>query len=299
MLTRGALALLAAVAVLRGSSYLPTQIAREAFSPAFVVAVEILLTVLVVWALAVARGHGRAALRVILERPWPSLALATALTAAPLLLIALAIANVSTGMAAILVAPAPIFGLALGVVLGERMPWRAVAGAFVGFAGVVIATGGGNAGSVAAVLALLGASAGYAVGARAIRAWFADAAPEAVALAASLPALPLAVVLGIVGLPATVPDAGTVSALVVLGAANMGLGLVLWCALVRRAGAETALLVTYLNPPVALVLAALVAGEALSAGELIGLVVVFAGIAMTSGAVKLPRLAWTTSTSES
>ena len=40
MLTRGALALLAAVAVLRGSSYLPTQIAREAFSPAFVVAVR-------------------------------------------------------------------------------------------------------------------------------------------------------------------------------------------------------------------------------------------------------------------
>ena len=116
---------------------------------------------------------------------------------------------------------------------------------------------------------------------------------------ASLPALPLAVILGIVGLPATVPDAGAVSALAVLGAANMGLGLVLWCALVRRAGAETALLVTYLNPPVALVLAALVAGEALSAGELIGLVVVFAGIAMTSGAFKLPRLAWTTSTSES
>ena len=46
-------------------------------------------------------------------------------------------------------------------------------------------------------------------------------------------------------------------------------------------------------------LAALVAGETLSAGELIGLVVVFAGIAMTSGAFKLPRLAWTTSTSES
>ena len=299
MLTRGALALLAAVALLRGSSYLPTQIAREAFSPAFVVAVEIALTVLVVWTLAALRGHGRAALRVIIERPWQSVTLATALTAAPLLLIALAIANVSTGMAAILVAPAPIFGLALGVVLGERMPWQAVAGAFVGFAGVVIATGGGNAGSVGAVLALLGASAGYAVGARAIRAWFADAAPEAVALAASLPALPLAVILGIVGLPATVPDAGAVSALVLLGAANMGLGLVLWCALVRRAGAETALLVTYLNPPVALVLAALVAGEALSAGELIGLVVVFAGIAMTSGAFKLPRLAWTTSTSES
>ena len=116
------------------------------------------------------------------------------------------------------------------------------------------------------MLALLGASGGYAVGARAIRAWFADAAPEAVALAASLPALPLAVILGIVGgLPGRGPRwAGAVSALAVLGAANMGLGLVLWCALVRRAGAETALLVTYLNPPVALVLAALVAGEALS-----------------------------------
>ena len=177
MLTRGAFVLLAAVAALRGSSYLPTQIAREAFSPAFVVAVEIALTVLVVWTLAALRGHGRAALRVIIERPWQSVALATALTAAPLLLIALAIANVSTGMAAILVAPAPIFGLALGVVLGERMPWQAVAGAFVGFAGVVIATGGGHAGSVGAVLALLGASAGYAVGARAIRAWFAHAAP--------------------------------------------------------------------------------------------------------------------------
>ena len=223
---------------------------------------------------------------------------ATALTAAPLLLIALAIANVSTGMAAILVAPAPIFGLALGVVLGERMPWQAVAGAFVGFAGVVIATGGGNAGSVGAVLALLGASAGYAVGARAIRAWFADAAPEAVALAASLPALPLAVILGIVGLPPRSRMPGRCPARGP-GRREHGPGP---RAVVRarppRRGRDRA--ARHLPQPAGRARAGrAVAGEALSAGELIGLVVVFAGIAMTSGAFKLPRLAWTTSTSES
>ncbi|MDA0171397.1 DMT family transporter [Solirubrobacter taibaiensis] len=299
MLTRGALALLAAVAVLRGSSYLPTQIARDAFSPAFVVAVEIVLTVLVAGAFAAARGQVHAALRVIQDRPWPSLGLATALTGAPLLFVALAITDVSTGMAAILVAPAPIFGLAIGVIVGERLPWYAVVGALVGFAGVVIATGGGNAQSVTAVLALLAASAGYAAGARAIRTWFADVRFEAVALAASLPVLPLAVPLGVLGLPSAAPSAGAISALTLLGLANIGLGLVVWCALVRRAGAATALLVTYLNPPVAMLLAAALAGEALSSGEALGLVVVFAGIAMTSGALKLPRLAWTTSTSES
>ncbi len=303
MLTRSALVLLAAVALLRGSSYLPTQFARETFSPAFIAAAEIALTVLVVWAFALARGQARTGLRVIAERPWPSLALAGALTALPLLFVALAIAHVSTGMAAILVAPAPIFGLALGAIAGERLPWRAVAGAAVGFAGVVIATGGGNAESLAAVLALLAASACYAIGARGIRAWFADVRPEAVALAASLPALPLVPVLALGGMPQALPGAGAATALVVLGAANIGLGLVLWCALVRSAGAATALLVTYLNPPVALVLATLVAGEALSAGEVLGLVVVFAGIAMTTGAVNLPalrhRLAWTTSTTES
>lgn len=303
MLSRSALALLVAVALLRGSSYLPTQVARDAFSPAFVVAVEILLTVLVAWAFAALRGQARNALRVIAERPAPSLVLAIALTAAPLVLIALAIADVSTGMAAILVAPAPIFGLAFGVLAGERLPWRCVAGALVGFAGVVVATGGGSAGSLAVVLALLAASASYAIGARAIRTWFADTRPEAVALAASLPALPLALVLIPMSLPHAAPAGGAVAALAILGAANIGLGLVLWCALVRSAGAETALLVTYANPPVAMLLAALVAGEVLSARELGGLVVVFAGIAMTTGTLRLPalrgRFTWTTSTSES
>lgn len=303
MLTRGALLLLAAVALLRGSSYLPTQVAREAFSPAFVVAVEILLTVVVAWSFAAARGQVRAALRVIAERPLASLALTATLSAVPLLLIALAIAGVSTGMAAILVAPAPIFGLALGALAGDRLSWRAVAGAGVGFLGVVIATGGGNAGSVLAVLALLAASACYALGARTIQASFGGVRFEAVALAASLPALPLALLLGIAGAPQAMPDAGPVAALVALGVGSMGFGLVLWAALVRSAGPQAALLVTYLNPPVAMMLAAVLAGEILSAGELLGLVVVFAGIAMTTGTIRLPalrsRFTWTTSTSES
>ena len=292
-----------AVALLRGSSYLPTQVARDGFSPASLIAVEILLTVLVAWVFATARGHLRQALRVIAARPAPSLVLAASLTAVPLTLVALAITDVSTGMAAILVAPAPIFGLAFGAMLGERLPLSSVVGALVGFAGVVVATGGGSAGSLTAVLALLGASASYAVGARSIRTWFADVRPEAIALAASLPALPVAVVLALADAPEAVPAAGPIAALAVLGTLNIGLGLVLWCALVRSAGAETALLVTYANPPVAMLLAAVVAGEVLSARELLGLVVVFAGIAMTTSAVRLPalrsRLTWTTSTSES
>lgn len=303
MLSRTALVLLAAVALLRGSSYLPTQVAREGFSVASLIAVEILLTVLVAWGFATARGQLRQALRVIAARPAPSLVLAAALTAVPLTLVALAITDVSTGMAAILVAPAPIFGLAFGVLAGERLPLAAVVGALVGFAGVVVATGGGSAGSLTAVLALLGASASYAVGARSIRAWFADVRPEAIALAASLPALPVGVVLALVDAPSAVPAAGPIVSVIVLGALNIGLGLVLWCALVRSAGAATALLVTYANPPVAMLLAAVVAGEVLTLRELLGLVVVFAGIAMTTSAPRLPalraRLTWTPSTSES
>ena len=270
---------------------------------ASLIAVEILLTVGMTWAFATARGQLRQALRVIAARPVPSLVLATSLTALPLTLVALAITDVSSGMAAILVAPAPIFGLALGAMVGERLPLRSVVGALVGFAGVVVATGGGSAGSLMAVLALLGASACYAVGARSIRTWFADVRPEGIALAASLPALPVGVVLALVDVPDAVPSAGPIAAVVVLGALNIGLGLVLWCGLVRSAGAETALLVTYLNPPVAMALAAVVAGEVLSLREVLGLVVVFAGIAMTTSALRLPalrsRLTWTTSTSES
>lgn len=294
-------ALLVAVALLRGSSYLPTQAAREGFSPTFIVAVEIVATVLLVWGYAATRGQAGAALRTVRQRPWQALGLAMALTVAPLLLIALAISHVSTGMAAILVAPAPIFGLAFGFLAGERLRRTCVVGALVGFCGVVIATGGGSAQSLLAVLALLVASACYAVGARAIRAWFADTPSETIALAASLPGLPFAVVFALVGLPHAAPGAGAVSALVVLGVANIGLGLLLWCALVRSAGAETALLVTYANPPVAMLLSAVVAGETLSAVELTGLVVVFAGIAMTTGTLKLPafRLTWTTSTPRS
>ncbi|HKH16328.1 MAG TPA: DMT family transporter [Solirubrobacteraceae bacterium] len=82
---------------------------------------------------------------------------------------------------------------------------------------------------------------------------------------------------------APVPSAEAIGALVALGLANTGIGFCLFYALIDRAGAGKASLITYVIPGVAALLGIGVLGEDFGANTALGLALILAGSWLASG----------------
>jgi drug/metabolite transporter (DMT)-like permease len=89
--------------------------------------------------------------------------------------------------------------------------------------------------------------------------------------------------------PTSVPSAGSLGALAVLGLLCTAAGLVLYDVLVAEAGPGRALVVTYVNPVVAVALGAALLGETPGLGAAVGLALVLAGSWLSTDG-RLPRL---------
>jgi len=94
---------------------------------------------------------------------------------------------------------------------------------------------------------------------------------------------------GLWQLPSAVPgwkETGSVIALAVIGTA---LAQIILYRVLRSDGAARVSLVTYLLPATALIYGVLLLGEPLTWEELAGMALILGGVALGSGAVKLPR----------
>ena len=94
----------------------------------------------------------------------------------------------------------------------------------------------------------------------------------------------LALPFGLAQLPYEAPPAKAVAAIVALGALGTGVAYLLYFALIARAGASRAILVTYLVPAFALVYGAVFLDETVTASALAGLVLILGGTALGTGA---------------
>jgi drug/metabolite transporter (DMT)-like permease len=102
--------------------------------------------------------------------------------------------------------------------------------------------------------------------------------------------------LAAVDAPASMPPFSAVASIVGLGLLCTAAALSLFGALVKEVGAGRALVVTYLNPVVALALGVTALGERPGAGALAGLVLILAGAWLaTGGRVSRPSPAAATS----
>ena len=288
-MSRLALLLLAAVAVLRGASYLPTAWALDELAPLAVVAAQVAAAAAAALLLLALRPHARAEARaLVLGRPGAVLLLGATQTAAPLLLVAVALERVPTGLTAVLIAATPLFVALLGVLAGGGRPRPLpLLGLAVGIVGVALVAGLGSGGlRIDAVggLAALGAALAYAAGALVVRGSFAGVSASATGALAVLGALPFALPPLLLALPAAAPGARALGAVALLGVAALTLAVVLFVRLVQLAGPQRALLVTYLNPAVALLLGSVVEGERITPRALGGLALILAGVALGSRA---------------
>jgi drug/metabolite transporter (DMT)-like permease len=214
----------------------------------------------------------------------------------PWWLIPLGERHVSSSLAAILIASLPIATalFALRLDRSERVDGLRMIGLLIGLGGVIMLLGldvGGSTDELLGALAILGATACYAVGIFIVRRSLADVNPVgAVAVALAIAAVMLAPA-GITSLSAWEPGAGAVASIGVLGVVCSAIALIAYFGLIVEVGATRASVITYVNPAVAVALGVILLGESLTAAAVAGLLLILAGSWLATGGGLPPGLA--------
>jgi drug/metabolite transporter (DMT)-like permease len=291
MRARGYLVLFA-LALIWGASYLFIKIALDyGVPPATLVVIRLSFSVATLGAIALARPKLLAGWR----RYWRLAILVGFINiAVPYSLISWGETQIGSGTAAILNATTPLFTVLLaGVWLGsahESLSVRRVIGVLIGFAGVAVLVGpeafalnGLSFGVAQGELAVVGASAAYAIGALLSRRFSGSAmlvGPLCTQITALLWEIPLALTWNP---PVAVPPVGALAALAALGIVGTGIAYLLYFWLIHSVGATATTMVTYLLPCTALIWGAVFLNESLSWTLLVTLALVLFGSMLTNG----------------
>jgi drug/metabolite transporter (DMT)-like permease len=222
------------------------------------------------------------ALAGIRSRLAPVAVLASVQVAAPFLLITFGERHITSSLAGILVATAPIFSflLAFGIDHEERASGLGLVGVAIGIAGVVLLLGVDTSGSAAALLGglmVVLAGLAYALGGYYLKRRFPGT--QSVGLAAgtmtasALMTLPFA----LLDMPAQAPSAGAVAAASALGLVGTGAAFVIYYDLIAGIGPAKASLVAYVAPGFAVVYGVVLLGEGFTIATALGLVLIVGG----------------------
>jgi drug/metabolite transporter (DMT)-like permease len=272
--------LVAALALMWGSSFLWIAEGLEHFSPPVVSLSRLLLGAA---ALAVFPGT-----RARVERAdWPRIALlALVWMAVPLLLFPIAQQWVDSSIAGAINGSMPLFSAALAAVLLRRAPGRRQAlGLAVGFAGVLLVTlseATGASGSPAGIGLLVLATILYAVAFNLAIPLTQRYGSLPVLLRAQLVAIAVVLPFGLWGLRSSEWDWQGAGAMVLLGVFGSGLAFVASTTLGARAGPTRGAIPIYFLPVVALALGVLVRGEPIVPVAVGGIALVIAGAWLSS-----------------
>jgi drug/metabolite transporter (DMT)-like permease len=284
--SRRHLLMLLALAAIWGSSFLFIELALRDLAPSTLILLRMGSGAVALGIYIVVRGRSVAVLRPYVL---PLALLGLVNTALPFFLIAWGQQYIDSGLASIFNASAPLFTavFALGYDRSQRASGARLAGIVLGFGGVVALVGfelSGGERAVAGGLAVVAASACYAIGGLYAGRRFDGLPPSLVAFGAliwsTLFVLPFGVAQGSsIGLEALL-------SVLYLGVLATGVGYLLYFGLIAGAGAAKAVLVTYLVPSLALVYGAAFLDEEITAVAVLGLMLVLAGVALGTGTVR-------------
>ena len=270
-----------------GSSYLFIKVGVRDLSPAALIEIRLLFAIPLLVVFAV-RRYGWAAL-------WRArrqgLVLGVMNAAVPFTLIAWGETHVDSGVAAVANSSVPIFVAILAVwfVPSERSTgWRLV-GVALGLVGVAVLAGVhpaggwlGAAGTGAIVLASISYAAANLYAGRRMSVGGPVLAATSI-VSAFVVLLPLA----LATLPDAVPSWKSLGSAVMLGVAGTAIAQILSYRMIRLYGSSRSVLVAYVLPAFAL-LYGLFLSEALTWQKLVGLATILGGVALGSGALRLP-----------
>ena len=200
----------------------------------------------------------------------------------PFPLIAAGEQYVTSSLTAILIASVPLIValLAIRFDAAERATGVRLLGLLIGFAGVIVLVGvdvAGDADELLGAVLILLASCGYAAAPMILKRKLTGVDGRA-AMGASLLVASVALALpAAFTAPSETPTTDAVLAIVVLGLICTALALVVFQFLILEVGPGRALVITYLNPVVAVFLGVLILDESLGAGAVAGLLLILAG----------------------
>ena len=287
---RGDLAVLGTLALIWGGAFVFIGIAVRHVDPLTYVWLRLTIAAAAMWIFLKIKGQSLGLPRQV----WGSILLLALLNnALPFTLFGWGQTHIASGLAAILNATTPIWGVIVAHLLtrDERLTPRKLAGVLLGFAGVATMVGPtllANIGTDAiAQLACITASLSYALAAVWARRFKAlGLSPMSVTTgqltAGAAMMLPMMLLFG---QPWThpFPPLSAWGAIVALALFCTAFGYVLYFRLIDSAGATNALLVTLLVPPVAILLGALLLGETLAPQDFAGLALIALGLAAIDG----------------
>lgn len=284
--------LFAAVSVVWGVPYLLIKIADDGGVPPVVLAWgRMVLAAAILLTLALRAGSLRG-----LRTRWRWLVCyAVFELAIPFPLIALGEKHVASSLAAIIIATVPLIVAVLSFWFApaERVRGRRLVGLVIGLAGVALLVGvqaTGSTGSLLAAGGLLIAAAGYAVGPMIVSRRLGGFDPRATMGTTLAIAAIVLTPLAVIDWPARTPSAGALAAGAALAVFCTALAFVLMTLLIGEIGPSRAVVITYVNPVIALILGVALLGEHPGPGSIGGLILILAGCWLSTRSSPEPSL---------
>lgn len=278
------------LAFIWGGAFFFIGVAVRHVPPLTYVCLRLTIAAIAMWVYVKARGEN-----IVLPRSaWGSILLLALLNnALPFALFGWSQTHIASGLASILNATTPIWGVVVAHFLthDERMSPRKVSGVLLGFGGVATMIGPSLLSSLGtsalAQLACVGASLSYALAAVWARRFRRQGISPLSVTAGQLTAGALVMLPLAIGIDhpwtSPFPPLGAMAAITALALFCTAFGYVLYFRLIATSGATNALLVTLLVPPVAIVLGALFLNETLALQDFIGLGLIALGLAAIDG----------------
>jgi drug/metabolite transporter (DMT)-like permease len=287
------LAMLIALSLLWGASFLFIKVAVRELTPATLITGRLGLAALTLALLVpFAVGAGDTARQIRGYWPW-LVVVALVNTAIPFWLLSWGETRIDSGLASIIQASVPIFNALIAFVAFRevRVTGVPLLGVAIGFVGVALLVGAQPEGKALGALAVVGMAFCYGVGGLLTGRYLKPVQPIVVAFTSTAIATLVWLPVGVAEAPGHTPGWKTIGSVVALGIPGTALAYLLFFGLITNAGAAYTSLVTYLIPPIALAYGAVFLDERFGASAFGGLALILAGVALGTGAIRLRRLA--------
>lgn len=277
---------LALLSAIWGASYLLIKYAiRDLSEPAVVFLRTLLAALALLVYIRVAEPAAWTRLAEMRRRPGMTLLLGLTAIGGPFLLITYGELTVPSGLAAVLIAAAPIFVAIFAPFLdrSELMSGRQWTGLAVGIAGVGLLVGVEQVGSLGAflgALAMIGAAASYGVSGFVLKRGFPGFPPAVTTFFSTSTAALICIPFLIADPPRQAPGALAVFAVVVLGLLGTAAAFVLYFQLIADIGFGRATVVAYTIPPVSLLYGYLLLDEPITPATVGGMLLILAGVSL-------------------
>ncbi len=291
---RGYLPSLLLLASIWGASYLFIKVAVEEMEPAALMSLRLVLAGATLAVVLASQLGWRRAFAEVRATGRHGVVLAVLNGALPFWLIAWGEKHVDSGIAAIANSTVPIFVALLAIRLrpSERPAGMRLVGILVGLCGVAVLAGfhpEGGAWAVAGTLAVVVASLSYARANLYTQDHFATTSTLVIATAAATIGALVLFPFGLLELPDQVPSAQALASVAALGIVGTSFASLILYRMLKAYGSSRTTLVTYLLPGFALFYGAVFLDEPVTANAIVGLVLILAGVALGSGAVRTRR----------